>query len=146
MDDFFETVARRIDDRCDLVGQAETGMNPAAAFEMLALSAASVTALVSPLADQAVPIREAAMRVTQAEVWRFGVTMGLSYPAGFSLFMPARRQIKAALRGWGPDWASMPVEYAGGRLLQYSLSRDGGRWLWLLEFRLALQETYEHQQ
>lgn len=146
MDDFYEVAAKRVADRCDLVGQVETGMNPQAAFDMLAMSAAQVTALLSPLADQAVPVREAAMRVTQAETWRFGVTMGLAFPAGFPLFMAARRQIKTALRGWGPDWAAKPVEYAGGRLLQYSLSQDGGRWLWLLEFRLALQETYEHQQ
>ncbi|MFN3523934.1 MAG: hypothetical protein ACK4YQ_16940 [Phenylobacterium sp.] len=146
MDDFFDVVAQRITSRCDLVGHAETGMNAQAAFDMLAMSPAQVTALVAPLADQATPVREAAMWVSQAEVWRFGVTMGMAYPAGFALFMPARRQIKAALRGWGPDWAAMPVEYAGGRLLQYALNRDGGRWLWLLEFRLALQETYEHQQ
>lgn len=143
--DVYELVAGRLRDRCPALGQVETGMNATAAFEMMAMSAATVTALVSPLAETAIPIAEAGLRVSQTEVWRFGVTLGMAFPAGFAEFIPARGQVRSALRGWGPVWAAKPAEYAGGRLLQYSLSQAGGRWLWLLEFRLTLQDSYEHQ-
>ncbi len=142
----YDAAAARLADpaRCPAILQALTGIDPDQAIEMLALSA-DVTALVSPMSDEAVPVREAAFKVSQMEVWTFGVTMALVFPGGFSQFEPARDQIKAALRGWVPAGAASPVEYAGGRTVEYRIDKDGGRWLHLLRFRVAVQETYEAQ-
>ena len=124
--------------------QIEAGQQSVEVVEMLALGP-EVTALVHPISDRADPVRSAALIVSQRVTERFGVTMCLVFPGGFPQFETAREEIKTALRGWGPEGASMPVEYAGGRTLQYELGQDGGRWLHLLEFTVPAQETYEHQ-
>lgn len=143
---FYDAVAARLADpaRCPAVLQAQTAIDAEQAVEMLALGA-DVTALVSPLSDEAAMIREAAFKVSQMEVWTFGVTMALVYPGGFSQFETAKLQIKNALRGWVFPAAASPVQYAGGRTLEYRIEGDGGRWLHLLRFRVAVQETYEAQ-
>jgi len=142
----YTDVAARLADpaRCPAILQVEVGMNADAAAEMIALGA-DVSALVHPLSDTATPVREAGFRVTQPGVEIFGVTLALVAPGGFEQFEPARDQVKAALRGWLPAGGSMPVEYAGGQTLQYSLGKDGGRWLHLLRFRATTQDTYEAQ-
>jgi len=140
----YDAAAARIDTGCPSVVQVATGLQAKEAVEMLALGA-DVSALVHPLSDSADPIRDAAMIVTQREVHVFGVTMALVYPGGIPQFETARAEIKGVLRGWAPAGASMPVAYAGGQLLDYSLSDDGGRLLWLLRFTVPTQPSYEHQ-
>jgi hypothetical protein len=143
---FYDTVAARLadTDRCPAVLQVATGMDAKAAAETLALGA-DVTALVTPLSDDAAPVNHAAMAVTQVEEWIFGVTMALVFPGGFPQFEAAKEQIKAALRGWTPDGAASAVQYAGGQTLQYSVGEDGGRWLHLLRFRVRVHVTYGAQ-
>ena len=146
MDGLYDAVAARLADpaRCPSILQVATGMDARAALETLALGA-DVTALVSPLSDEARPINEAGFLVTEVDDEVFGVTMALVFPGGFPQFEAARREIKAALRCWTPPGASTPVTYAGGSTLQYSVNQDGGRWLHLLRFRVQSQETYEAQ-
>lgn len=141
----FDAAAARLADpaRCPAILQAVTAMDAEAALEMLALSA-DVTAIVSPLSDEAAPVATTGLRVRQLETWTFGVTMAMVFPGGFAQFEPACREIKAALRGWKPEGASGAVQYAGGTLLEYS-AKEGGRWLHLLRFRVTVQETYEAQ-
>jgi len=137
-------VARLADpDRCPAVLQAAVAMDADAVIETLALGM-DVSAIVSPLSDDATPIRSAGLRVTQVETWTFGVTMALVFPGGFPQWETARQQIKAALRGWTPEGAAKPVEYAGGTLLEYR-AEAGGRWLHLLRFRVDVHETYGAQ-
>jgi hypothetical protein len=142
---FFDAAAARLADpaRCPAVLQTAVAMDAEATIETLAL-AADVTAIVSPLSDEAYPVNQAALTVTQVEDWTFGVTMALVFPGGFSQWEPARDQIKAALRGWTPEGAAGPVQYAGGTLLEYA-AKDGGRWLHLLRFRVRVHETYGAQ-
>lgn len=142
---FFDLVAERLRAHCPSLLQVETGMSADELVEMLGLGA-DVTALVTPLSDRASPVRSAGMMVSQEEVWRFGVTLVLVFPGGFAQFDPAYAEVKATLRGWAPPEASMPVEYAGSRVLQYSAAKEGGRWMHLLEFTVPTQATYEHQQ
>lgn len=141
----FDAAAARLADpvRCPAVLQATTAMDVEAALEMLALSA-DVTAIVSPLSDDAVPVTTTGLKVTQKEVWTFGVTMALVFPGGFAQFEPALVEIKDALTGWTPQGAAGPVQYAGGTLLEYS-AKEGGRWLHLLRFRVSVHRTYEAQ-
>jgi hypothetical protein len=141
----YDAVAQRLADpvRCSAVLQVETAMDAEATAETLAL-AADVTAIVSPLSDEAYPVNHAAMMVTQVEEWTFGVTMAMVFPGGFAQFEPARDQIKAALRGWTPEGAASAVQYAGGTLLEYA-AKDGGRWLHLLRFRVRVQQSYGAQ-
>ncbi|PHY20814.1 hypothetical protein [Caulobacter sp. BP25] len=142
---FYAAAAARLADpvRCPAVLQVAPAMDAEATVETLAL-AADVTAIVSPLSDEAYPVSQAALMVTQVEDWTFGVTMAMVFPGGFAQFEPARDQIKAALRGWIPDGAAGPVQYAGGTLLEYA-AKDGGRWLHLLRFRVRVHETYGAQ-
>lgn len=142
---FFDAAAARLADpiRCPAILQAVTSMDAEATVESLALGM-DVTAIVSPLSDDAAPVATTGLRVTQAETWIFGVTMALVFPGGFTQFEPARTQIKAALRGWRPEGASTPVQYAGGTLLEYR-AEQGGRWLHLLRFRVGVDETYGAQ-
>ena len=94
--------------------------------------------------DDATPVATTGLRVRQLENWVFGVTMAMVFPGGFTQFETARTEIKRALRGWTPEGAAGPVQYAGGTLLEYS-AKEGGRWLHLLRFRVPVQETYEAQ-
>lgn len=137
----YDAIAGRLQvaGRCPDVVQVVTGMS-AEAVDGLTL-ADTATAVVMPLADQAAPVREAGLQVTQYEAIRFGVLLALTYPAGFAQFEPARDQIKAALRGWTPGGCDAPVQYSGGRLLAYDAS-DGGKWLHLLEFVCGSLATY----
>lgn len=144
MQGLYQAIADRITANCPAVLQAETGMSAAELVEQLAIGP-DVTALVTPLGDRADPVGSAGMMVSQRETWRIGVTLVLTFPGGFSQFEPARDQIKATLRGWSPEGSSMPVQYAGSRLLQYSAGQDGGRWMHLFEFSVPTQETYGHQ-
>lgn len=144
MQGLYAAAAAKIAADCPTVVQVETALDAEKAVEVLALSE-DVTVLVHPLSDVADPIREAGMIVSQREAHTFGVTMALVYPGGIPQFEPARSEIKSALRGWAPEGASMPVAYAGGQLLDYSLGGDGGRLLWLLRFVVPTQETYGHQ-
>lgn len=143
MEGFFEGAKARLERFAPSLLQVETGMSPDA-VDVFALSHL-VSALVHPLSDQADPINEASLMVTQREIWTFGVTMALVFPGGFPEFVKARAEIKASLRGWaGPDgMLATPVEYAGGQTTQYSINADGGRWLHVLRFRASLLETYE---
>lgn len=147
MNGLFDAVVTRLSDtsRCPALLQVTSGMDAQAAAETLAL-AADVTALVTPLSDEAAPVNHAAMMVTQVEEHTFGVTMAMVFPGGFPQFETARDQIKAALRGWTPAGAQSAVQYAGGTTLQYSVNQDGGRWLHLLRFRVRVHETYGAQQ
>lgn len=143
---FFDAARDRLRSLAPALLQVETATDATAALETMALSQL-VTALVHPLSDQAAPVGEAALLVSQLEVWTFGVTLALVYPGGFPEFELARDQVKAALRGW--NWESQlatPVEYAGGQVLQYQLGVDGGRWLHLLRFRCSILESYEQLQ
>ncbi|WP_304280634.1 hypothetical protein [Caulobacter segnis] len=142
---FFDAVVARLADpnRCPAVVQAAVAMDAERTIETLALGA-DVSAIVSPLSDEATPIRSAGLRVSQVETWIFGVTMALVFPGGFAQWDVARVQIKAALCGWTPEGAARPVEYAGGTLLEYR-AEEGGRWLHLLRFRVDVQETYGAQ-
>ncbi|MFN3513458.1 MAG: hypothetical protein ACK41C_10455 [Phenylobacterium sp.] len=144
MQGLYEAVAERIRERCPLILQVTTAMNAMETVEQMALGE-DVSALVSPLSDVADPVKEASMFVSQRVTWTFGVTLALVFPAGFPEFEPACHEVKAALRGWAPAGASMPVQYRGGNLLAYTAERDGGRWLHLLRFSVPSQETYEHQ-
>ena len=143
---FYDLVAARLQDpaRCPALLQVATGMKPEEAVEMLALGP-DVTALVTPLSEEAFPVTGTGFAVTQVEGHLFGVTMALTFPGGFPQFEVARAQIKAALRGWLPAGVAEAVEYRGGAQLQYSAGQDGGRWLYLLRFRVTFQETYEAQ-
>lgn len=144
MQGLYEAVrARLADGRCPAIIQAATVLKSDVA-DTVALGAA-VTALVAPLSDTADPVDGASFIFSQRESWRFGVTLALTYPAGFPEFEPARDQIKAALRGWMAPGTVRPIEYAGGRLLQYDAHQQGGLWLHLLEFKTTVQETYEVQ-
>lgn len=142
---FFDAVTARLADpaRCPAVLQATTAMDAEETIKSLALGA-DVTAIVSPLSDDARPIGSAGLRVTQTEIWTFGVTMALVFPGGFSQWEPAKDQIKGALRGWTPAQNAGPVEYAGGTLLEYA-AKEGGRWLHLLRFHVPVYETYGAQ-
>lgn len=142
---FFDAAAARLADpiRCPAILQTAVAMDAEATIETLALSA-DVTAIVSPLSDQAYPVNHAAMMVTQVQDWTFGITMALVFPGGFSQWEPAREQILDVLCGWMPEGAASPVEYAGGTLLEYA-AKDGGRWLHLLRFRVRVQKTYGAQ-
>lgn len=140
----YTAIADRLRVNCPALLQVETGMDALAALDMLALGK-DVTALITPISDDADPIKESGFLVSQRETWLFGVTMALVFPGGFSEFEPARDQVKATLRGWLPEGAATPIQYAGGRTLQYSASQDGGRWLHLLRFRLTVQERIEAQ-
>lgn len=142
---FFDAVAARLadPDRCPAILQAVTSMDAEATVESLALGM-DVTAIVSPLSDEAAPVATTGLRVTQAETWIFGVTMALVFPGGFPQFEPARAQAIDALIGWRPDGAAWPVQYAGGTLLEYR-AEDGGRWLHLLRFRVGVERTYGAQ-
>jgi hypothetical protein len=140
----YDAIAAKLAADAPSLLQVVTGQQSVEAVEMLALGP-DVTALVHPISDRADPLKTAAMIVSQRVTERFGVTMCLVFPGGFPQFETAREEIKTALRGWAPAGASLPVEYAGGRTLQYELGQDGGRWLHLLEFSVPAQETYEHQ-
>lgn len=140
----YDAAVARIQERCPSVLQAQTGLKAAETAELLALDA-EVTAIVAPLSDAADPIDEAGFMVSQRVVHLFGVTLALVFPGGIPQFETARAEINAALRGWSPEGASMPVAYAGGNLLDYSLGVDGGRLLWLLRYRVETQDTVEDQ-
>lgn len=140
----YQDAAERIRANCPAVLQVETGMDAAELIESLAIGP-DVTALITPLGDDADLVREASMKVSQRETWEFGVTLVLTFPGGFAQFEPARDQIKATLRGWSPAGSSTPVQYVRSRLLQYSAGQDGGRWMHLFTFRVTTQQTYEHQ-
>lgn len=142
MSSFYDLVVQRLRDNCPSLLQVESGPNAAAVVEMFALNAA-VTALVTPLSDEAISPKAATLRVTQTEVETFGVTMAMVAPSGFEQFVTARDEIKTAMRGWQAPGLAMPIEYAGGRQQQYDIKRDGGRWLHLLRFRAVSQSTYE---
>jgi hypothetical protein len=144
MEGLYEATAQRLRDRCPALLQVATGMDANELVETLAIGP-DVTVLITPLGDRADPVGEAGLIVSQREVWRLGATLVLTFPGGFSQFEPARDQMKAALRGWSPVGSSMPMQYAGSRLLQYSASQDGGRWMTLFEFNVPTQATYEHQ-
>lgn len=139
---FYDLARDRLTARCPSLVQVATGIDAQVAAEMLALGAA-VTALVTPLSDEATPIREAGLRVSQNETHVFGVTLAMVFPAGFAEFEVARKEIKDALRGWLAPGLGKAVEYAGGKTLTYDLRADGGRWLHLLRFRFSLPTTYE---
>lgn len=144
MEGLYDAAAARIAANCPSVIQTATGLKPAEVVELLALDA-DVTALVCPLSDSASPVREAAMIVSQKETHVFGVTMALVAPGGLPQFETARTEIKNCLRGWCPEGSSEPVTYAGGALLDYDVSENGGRLLWLLRFAVPTQPSYEVQ-
>lgn len=139
-----QAAARLAPDRCPAVLQAAVGADGEAAAEMFAL-APDVSALVHSISDRADPVSTAAFKVSQRVTVLFGVTMALVYPGGYPQFEAAEAQIKAALRGWTPEGFDAPVQYAGGRTLQYRIGEDGGRWLHLLTFSTSFRETYEAQ-
>lgn len=142
---FYDLVKERLVARCPALLQVETAASAEAAVEMLTL-AADVTALVSPLSDEAATVRGSGLKISQVETETFGVTLAMVFPAGFTEFEAARDQVKNALRGWLAEGLDRAVEYAGGRTLQYSLGQAGGRWLHLLRFRFTTTETYEVSQ
>lgn len=146
MNGFYPLTRDRLVERCPSLLRAEVAMDGEKAVELLALSSEAVSALVSPLSDQASPIRDAGMLTTQNEDWVFGVTMCLVWPGGFDQWETARREIKAALSGWAIDPMRKPVEYAGGQTTQYTIGQDGGRWLHVLRFRAFFSHTYEAQE
>lgn len=144
MEGLYDAAAARISANCPSVIQTATGLKPAEVVELLALGA-DVTALVCPLSDSADPVREAGLAVSQRELHVFGVTMALVAPGGLPQFETARTEIKSCLCGWSPAGASMPVTYAGGALLDYDVSENGGRLLWLLRFAVPTLQDYEVQ-
>lgn len=138
---FFEAAASRLTALAPALLRVEHAQSDKA-IETFAL-AQDVTALVHPLSDQAQPVNIGGLVVSQSEVWTFGVTMALVFPAGFEQWATARAEIKAALRGWTwDDQLATPVEYVGGQTTEYSLSEGSGRWLSVLRFRTSILETY----
>jgi hypothetical protein len=138
---FFEDAALRLQALAPALLRVEHAQSDKA-MDAFALSH-DVTALVHPLSDQALPVNNAGLVVSQSEVWTFGVTMALVFPGGFEQWATARAQIKTALRGWSwEDRLATPVEYAGGQTTEYTLGEDGGRWLSVLRFRTSILETY----
>jgi hypothetical protein len=144
MNDLYADVAARIVANCPAVLQVTTGARPEELVEMLAIGP-DVAALVHPISTVADPVREAGMMVAQREVWRFGVSLALTFPGGFAQFEPARDQVKATLRGWMAPGASMPVEFAAQRTLEFDAGEHGGRWLEMLEFTVPTVVSYEVQ-
>lgn len=140
----YDSVKGRILDLCPAVLQAVTGSKPEEMVETIALGA-DVSVIVHPMSTTADPVREAGMVVSQRELIRFGVTMVLVFPGGFAQFEAAAEEIKVALRGWKLPGASMPVQFAVQRTLQFSAGQDGGRQLELLEFTVPTQVSYEVQ-
>lgn len=140
----YQNIATRLTDRCPAILQAVAGVSAREVVEALTIGP-DVTAIVAPIGDRAEPVYSGSLKVTQVETWRVGVTLVLTFPGGFSEYESARDQMKACLRGWSPEGSSMPLQYAGSQLLQYSASEDGGRWMTLFEFTVTTQATYEHQ-
>ncbi len=128
----YQDIATRLTDRCPAILQAVAGVSAREVVEALTIGP-DVTAIVAPMGDRADPVYSGSLKVT------------LTFPGGFSEYEPARDQMKACLRGWSPEGSSMPLQYAGSQLLQYSASEDGGRWMTLFEFTVTTQATYEHQ-
>lgn len=137
----YDLVVDRLRDDCPSLLQVETGAEGVKAIEMLALGG-DVTALVSPMSDEARPVPAGTFHMVQSETETFAVVMALVFPGGFPQFETARDQIKTALRGWMPEGLALPIEYVGGATLQYDLKREGGRWLHRLRFRAVSQVTY----
>ncbi|CAN5610000.1 hypothetical protein BH10PSE5_BH10PSE5_01240 [soil metagenome] len=142
----YENSALRLRDpaRCPAILQVATGMDANQVVETLAIGP-DVSVLITPLGERAHPVRDAGLIVTQVTTWRMGCTLVLTFPGGFEQYEPARDQMKAALRGWQPPGAVSTFEFTGSRLLQYSASQDGGRWMTLFEFAVDTQETYGKQ-
>lgn len=129
--------------RCPTLLQVKSGGDQKAA-EAMALNK-DVSVLVCPLSETADPVAAAAFLSSQRIVQTVGVIMALTYPGGFPQFEAAKAEIKAALRGWLISDQAGQVQYAGDQLLDYSPTKDGGRWLHMLRFRVPIHETYEAQ-
>lgn len=143
----YDDIAARLNpDRCPAVLQAVSGIDGEKAMELIALAAVAVSAVVVHLSEAASPVRESGFQVSQADTVTFGVLLGLVFPGGYPEFEAACAQIKAALAGWTPDGMARPVYYAGGATLRYDLSKDGGRWLYLLRFTTRRQNLIGAQQ
>ena len=115
----------------DIGGAADLGAAMAGAVVVPA-------AYVVPLADSAQPSQLTGVHeqlVTQS----FGVILVVSNrrdakgAAALGELAPLRLQVRAALTGWAPTTEGLPVEMAGGRLL--NLDGDGRLW-WSDEFIL----------